>query len=112
MERAEININGNVFIGALLLGIVAGGFVFGTIGYMGGHMNGATDARFAERERDLKVLFTKFEECEQDDACENLYRNAYFALRLDQQTRDGRDALERIYKQRPYLRPVPVEELK
>lgn len=83
-----------------------GGYFFGTVGYIGGFVNGVSDGRIAERQVDLELLYKKFNECGDDTACKDKFRYAYFELRHDQQTRDGRDALERIYKARPHLRPV------
>lgn len=104
MDRKTINL---LF---LLTGYVIGGFTFGFLCYIGGSLSGAEDARLAERERDLAVIFSEFEKCADDAVCEDKYRYAYFALRSDQQLRDGRDALERIYKERPDLRPVETKQ--
>lgn len=63
------------------------------------------DARFEERERDLKTIFASFEACKGNTDCEEKYRYAWFDLKTDQALRDGQDVLERNYKKYPYLRP-------
>lgn len=90
--------------------------IFLTVWAYQSHNQAVYDIKEAERSADLKVIFDKFIECKKGlgyaptDPCDG-WRDAYFALQMDQQTRDARMQLEKMYRRYPHLRPVtePVD---
>lgn len=90
--------------------LVAGMVTLGIIAAAGTHFVHAREVnnvRKAERSADLSVIFQKFSDCKRTnvpDACDG-WREAYFALQYDQQTRDARKRLEAHYKRYPHTRP-------